>query len=223
MKKFICLLLSLVLLLQVGVVFAEDFDGEVMGIMKMEGEFLNGDILKVSVTSEDMLSPVLGLAFYLSYEKEKLAFLKYEPGKFLERGGDPFYLVQKKEAEGRLIFGETLRRDDDFPIGGDIVADFYFQILRDEEFEFGFSNGVVSTLNVVRQDLDKIVWEDAMFERSAGEDTVFSSVLGSRDKANFPAVIPLFLVGLAILSAGVLIFFFKKQENKRPETSVNFK
>lgn len=142
------------------------FDGEIMGTVLMSHKFLDGDILKISVHASDMVMPVLGLAFHLNYDGEKIKFLKYEPGEFLERGGDPFYLVQNDEKKNEIIFGETLRRNDNFPLGEGPVADFYFQIFKKDAMDFEFFNGVVSTLDVVRQDIDEVVWENLSLDKN---------------------------------------------------------
>jgi hypothetical protein len=137
------------------------------GTMYMQGEKLDGDILQISILAKDMTTPVLGIAFHLKYEKDKLAFLKYDPGNFLEIGGDPFYLVKNDEKTNEVIFGETLRRDDSFPLGGEKVTDVYFQILSGDKFSFEFKNGIVSTLDTIRQDIDLIAWENFMFDKNA--------------------------------------------------------
>jgi hypothetical protein len=130
MKKIISFISGLLFLFSMNsAVFCEDEaieQDEYTGKIYMEGEFLNGDLLKLSVSSDDMVYPIIGIAFHLVYDSQSLAFLKYEPGKFLERGGDPFYLV--KNEEGKIFFGETLRRDDNFPIDGDVIADFYLRM-----------------------------------------------------------------------------------------------
>lgn len=174
-----------------------------MGIVKMESEFLDGDILKISVLAEEMQTPVLGLAFNLKFNKENVAFLKYQPGNFLERGGDPFYLVTNNDENGKIVFGETLRRKDDFPIGTGRVADFYFQIREENGLKFTFENGVVSTLDTVRQDIEKIIWEDLSIDKN-GDSTIDImttnvSALGMEKHSNFWN----FGLGMAI---GVLIF-----------------
>ena len=63
----------------------------------MTSEFLDSDLLKISVNTADIEQPVLGLAFHLSFDPQKLHFLRYDPGEFLETGGDPFYLVALSE------------------------------------------------------------------------------------------------------------------------------
>ncbi len=192
----------------------------------MEGEFLNGDLLRISVIAEDVEAPVLGISFYLKYESENVSFLKYEPGEFLERGGDPFYLVQNKELVEKIIFGETLRRNDAFPIGGGKVADFYFQILNEGEFNFLFEKGIVSTLNHVRQDLDLISWEDLSLGRE-DEDSVISfgnvALASTNGIVDYPYLISGAFIALALGSAFLLIFVLKKREKKRQRSSVNFK
>ncbi len=216
MKKFICVIAGFVLLSFTA--FGEEVEDVYMGEMSLEGEFLDSDLLKISVVAGEMLQPVLGTAFNVIFDSESLDFLKYEPGDFLERGGDPFYLV--KNEESRVIFGETLRREDSFPVGGGVVAEFYFQILEESEFNFSFYNGVVSTLDVVRQDIDKILWADLAITRGDGEllvdlDYSKNSVF---EVSGFE--ISKLLPWLLVLAGGGGVFFVyylsKKQEEKRP-------
>lgn len=200
-------------------------DDELFGRVFMDGEFLDGDLLKIFVIAEDMKTPVLGIAFHLQYEPEKLAFLRYEPGVFLENGGDPFYLVHVEN--GKIVFGETLRRDDAFPVGGAEIAYFYFQILDGEEFTFKFNNGVISTLDTIRQDIDKIQWDDLLLSKN-GERLVGNP--GSQnydldfDKLNVSKfAVSKILIWLALAASVSLIVFAKIQGKKRHLKSVNYK
>lgn len=209
----------------------DEEEAQASGIINMTGEFLDGDILKISVSAQDMMTPILGFAFHFTYEKEKVAFLKYEPGEFLENGGDPFYLVQNKENSGEIIFGETLRRDDDFPQGNGIIADFYFQILDNSDdlvYAFTFSNGVVSTLDTVRQDLSDIEWKNLDLKRSDVSETIYPSVPSGESNSflislfhlGTSPIFPIFLIVAALVTAAGLISFIQK---KRHRAFVNFK
>jgi len=143
------------------------------GKVFLSGEFLDHDILKISALAAGMQTPVLGLAFHLKYDTEKLDFLRYDPGNFLERGGDPFYLVSNSSPSAEVIFGETLRRDDSFPIDGGDIAYFYFQEINpsQEKYNFEFSNGVVSTLDTVRQDISGIAFEGLVLDKNSSDST----------------------------------------------------
>lgn len=137
----------------------EDWFGfleEPLGEVQMRGIFLDGEVLEIEVLAKDMQKPILGTAFHLKYPADRLSFLKYEPGDFLERGGDPIYLVTDKG--GVIVFGQTLKREDSFPVGDGVIGKFYFEIAGKRDFLFEFENGVVSTLETVRQDLDMIKW-----------------------------------------------------------------
>jgi len=127
----------------------------------------------------------------LSYDPEVLGFLRYDPGSFLERGGDPFYLVSAMagpggEEIGKIVFGETLRRGDQYPVGDGLIAGFYFQELSSDvrdgtgSFKFEFENGVVSTLDTVRQDIDGV-----LFERLELEYLEVSVLSGSEGGSGF--------------------------------------
>ncbi|MBL4694744.1 hypothetical protein JKY72_05235 [Candidatus Gracilibacteria bacterium] len=171
-----------------------------MGVVKMQAEFLDSDLLKIEVLVSDMLTPVLGSAFHLKFPFEDLAFLRYEPGEFLENGGDPFYLVKAEGSE--VVFGETLRRDDNFPLGSGVLVSFYFQILEEKGFSFEFDRGVVSTLDSVRQDLDNIVFEDLFVERV---ERVFS--LPAANNISFDSTRWIKLFGLLMGSFGTAVLF----------------
>lgn len=218
-----------------------DFFNESAGRIYLEPEFLDGDLLKLAVTAEGIVSPVIGTAFHLNYDPENIAFLRYDPGEFLEKGGDPFYLVKDDQKNHKIIFGETLRRDDRFPIGEGVVSEFYFQILNWDKFAFKFEKGIVSTLDSVRQDIDTITFENLFLDKNSdkrldgefetdsengdsGVDGAFGGVSLKADGFNLGGnYIILFLVVAAIGSALFLVFLIKKQEKKRQVQSVNFK
>lgn len=225
MKKFV---LVLVLLFGFcGECLAEEIEYE--GEVSLGAEFLDGDILKISVLVDGKETPLIGGAFHLDFDELKLAFLRYDPGEFFERGGDPFYMVQDRG--GKLFFGVTLRRGDSFPVGDGRVSDFYFQILEDEAFSFVFENGVLSNLDVVRQDLKNVLWEDLNVGRGEDGEVIFLSgdemkgslvgIFGSRGFSSY--VLPGSFVLCGFLCAGLLIFFIKKHEKKGTGISVNFK
>lgn len=204
----------------------------------MRGEFLDGDFLKISVYSENVITPILGIAFHLKYDGEKVVFLRYEPGELLEKGGDPFYLVKNNSKENKIIFGETLRRDDRFPVSSGLISNFYFQIPNKNFFDtenflhFSFENGVISTLDTVRQDLDKIEWVALALDKNGNsipEEEAKNIDAGELLKADLSSSsflahsnILWFVSGL-VLSFLVLIFIAKKLEKKRHADSVNFK
>jgi hypothetical protein len=199
------------------------------GIVDMQAEPLDHDILKISVMSIDMSTPVLGLAFHLNYDVDKIKFLKYEPGDFLEQGGDPFYLVQNDEKKNEIIFGETLRRDDKFPTGGGKVADFYFQIEKRESINFNFKQGAVSTLDTVRQDIDKIAWNNLSLDKNGKKitDEILSLDLNDNQKIevdnfNLPSNFGIiFVMGIVIIGLGIWIFVNnKKRKFHRSVTSI---
>ena len=153
----------------------DDGDGgdflDEQGTVKMSAIVVDQDLLKITVKAQDMSTPVFGFSFDLEYPNDVLNFVRYESGDFLERGGTPFYLVKDAETtNGKIVFGETLKRGDTFPVGTGNVVNFYFQIEgtseSDENFSFKFKNGVVSTLDTLRRDIPQINWEDAVFQQS---------------------------------------------------------
>lgn len=193
------------------------------GTVYFSGEFLDGNILKLSVLSKDLVVPTLGVAFHLLYEGDKVSFLKYEPGDFLELGGNPFYLVKDDSKNSEIIFGETLRKDDDFPLNGGVVADFYFQIINSDVFDFKFKNGVVSSLNTVRQDVDKIIFEDIVLDKN--EQNIGLTEATSSDPTsqsfiekylNSSLLSTFVLVILATFSSLFLIKLIKKLGKNKP-------
>jgi hypothetical protein len=182
-KKFLFPILVLITIILSGIIYIqsamanssnkteEDYFGE----MVMSAEFLEEELMKITIIAEDMKFPVLGIAFHLKYEKDKLMFLKYLPGEFLEKGGNPFYMVKDLRDQSKIIFGETLKHNDKFPVGSGEVTEIYFQILSGNEWELQFDRGVVSGANTVRQDIDKILWKDLWVSKN-GSETVLSDL-----------------------------------------------
>lgn len=213
MRKFSLLLISFLLLSQQASAIEADTIQEqpdqpaYSGHVFTETEFLDGNILKLSINASEMVSPVLGIAFHLLYS-EKLVFLKYDPGNFLERGGDPFYLVKNDDYSKKIIFGETLRREDSFPVGDGTVADFYFQILEKGDFNFAFESGTISTMDSTRQDIDLINWTTTQKqENSYGQASTFEAAKksGSINKKTYA------IGAIAFLGFAALFYFGKKQ------------
>jgi len=190
-----------------------DSDSEnINGTIFMQGERLDSDIFKLSIAAKEFTTPVLGIAFHLLYGKNKLAFLKYEPGDFLERGGDPFYLVKNDEDLNKIVFGETLRKNDTFPIGDGIISTLYFQVLDGEDFNFEFNNGVISTLDTVRQDMDLISWENFSF----GKNATSSENIGAASTLNINQFDYSSILTIAIMFAAAIptVYFIIKAVKK---------
>jgi len=195
------------------------------GKVSLSGEFLDHDLLKLSAEISDIQTPVLGMAFHLKYDAGALSFLRYDPGEFLERGGDPFYLVMPvKDAlageTGKIIYGETLRRNDDFPVGNGNVAEFYFQQLDPSVgiYEFSFENGVVSTLDVVRQDISNIEFRGLSLDKNNSENVVLDGVdLGASVVGTDIGIglAPVFILALAFSLLTIVIFAFLKMKKKK--------
>lgn len=195
------------------------------GSMYMQGTKLDGDLFQLSILSKDLTNPTLGIAFHLLYEKDRLAFLRYEPGDFLEKGGDPFYLVKNDISGDKIVFGETLRRNDNFPMGSGLIATIYFQILDEDQFNFEFKNGIISTLDTVRQDIDKIAWENFSFDKNIettdvsdfGEISTLNA--GTFSISNFWIVIG--MVTLAIPFAYLIISYIKNSSKLKKYPQIN--
>lgn len=133
-------------------------NGEIVPKVYLSHEFLEKDILKITASLSDVNTPLIGTAFHLLFDKEKLEFLKYNPLNFFEQGGDPLYLTTAKA--NKIIFGATLKREDIFPLGQGDIAEFYFQILKPKPYFFSFENGVLSGMDTVMQDILEVNWED---------------------------------------------------------------
>lgn len=140
-------------------------------------------VMKISVQAEDMQIPILGFSFKLDYPSNMMSFLKYDHGDFLERGGEPFYMVEESNrangknnrgdgsGSGEIVFGATLKRGDTFPVGDGNIVNFYFKIsdtvFDTEGFNFKFKNPIASTLlNTERRDIDKIEWVNKRHNQS---------------------------------------------------------
>lgn len=183
MKKLLLnFLITCLIIKPIQPTMALELEDEMITTILLEEEFHNGDILEIKIKIEEAAKPILGSSFHLVFENEKLNFLRYEPGNFLERGGDPFYLVTNND--NKIVFGQTLRSEDNFPLGEGSLATFYFQIIEGEEYTFEFSNAVLSTIDVVRQDLDNVFWQNAVISRNAERDIWANSKLEIKTGGN---------------------------------------
>ncbi len=222
MKKILLLFLALSLCFT-SVANAEE---SYLGKVQMEGEFISSDVIKLTIKIADLSEGIIGGAFNLLYPSDDLLFLRYDPGTFLEQGGDPLYLV--KNTDGKIFAGITLRRNDSFPDGEGVLLTFYFQLNSGDNFDFTFDNGVLSTLKEVRQDLEKISWESLTMKRGDGDKVVYSSNAGGGYQASILSFgsgtsLKFLLLVLSTLSGLLLIVFLKKRDDKRAGSSVNFK
>lgn len=179
--------------------FEEDTETLTSGSVSGTAEFLDGDILKISIALADIAEPVIGLAFHLKYDQTALGFLRYDPGDFLERGGDPFYIVHNDAENSAVIFGATLRGDDSFPVGDGTATHFYFQILNElPSFDFGFERAVISGLDSTRQDIAQIDWQDFAATRD-GQNLIFDytnlrTAVAENDYSRFYFLAPILLI-----------------------------
>ncbi len=201
-----------------------DFDNYV-GRVFMSAEFPDEELLRIAVKADEMAVPVLGIAFHLEYDSEDIAFLRYLPGDFLERGGSPFYIVRPLPEENKIIFGETLRHDDSFPVGSGDIAYFDFQILSGDEWDFRFDRGVLSGTDTPRQDIDKVLWEDLWVDNSSQDGYAINGIVGgllSGGEASGEGTFSSFSIGRVV---PVLLFFsaflvavrlFRHKKSTRP-------
>ncbi len=192
---------------------------EDMGTISLTASLQDKDILKLTLECKDIIKSVIGIAFHLKYEAAKLKFIKYTPGSFLETGGDPYYLVQNQELNEKIIFGETLRASDSFPSGNGQAAYFYFQIIDPSQFNFEFENGVLSTLDVVRQDLDQINWENLFISKESLKLADINIAINKSKETKKPwfksplSIIIFTIFGISSLST--IIIYIRKYRNKK--------
>lgn len=219
MKKFL-ILLAVVFFSLSNVGFAVGLNEPLSGNVLMNGEFLDDNILKISVSVNDLSAPVLGIAFHLIYDKVALHFLKYESGEFLERGGKPFYLVS--DGKTGIVFGQTLRKNDNFPLGSGEIATFYFEIVDGNEFNFAFDRGAISTLDIVMQDLSNIEWQNYSIKKPLNK-YFGASVINSGNLFGGSVREIFTMVGISFFSLLFAVLVIRKYGNKRHNSYVNFK
>ncbi len=192
------------------------------------GEQVDKDLLTVEIYAGGLTVPVIGTNFSLLYETEKLSFLKYEPGEFFERGGDPFYMVQNNLDNEYVLFGTTLKRDDKFPQGDGLVGKLYFEVIGGSDFLFQFENGIFATVDTVRQDLQSIQWNDLYFDSaqskivSSQHDNTQPTILAIQDQSEEKTgfVFGVVISFLSLLVLFIVLFIFLQ---KRRKQSVNYK
>jgi hypothetical protein len=196
---------------------AQDFQGlNNIGKINTEITYLKNDLLQLDIFAQDFQVPVLGVSFQLQYS-ENLKFISYEPGEFLEIGGDPFYLVKDREDLQKVIFGSTLKSEDFYPMGSGLIASIIFEDQDSSKTtSLVFNKAVVSTEDEVRQDLDYINWQNIEINEEGEIIKKFTSATASyetvQDKKKKRAILLLF-IGIIVASVLMFVlpnFLFKK-------------
>lgn len=177
----------------------------------MKGKVLKDDKIKVDVEIKGVLTPVLGTAFHLNYD-DNLKFLKYAKGDFLEKGGKPTYLLKNNQEFRELIFGQTLKKTDDFPLDDGKLVSFYFTVKEKAgEYRFFFDRGVVSALNNGRKNIQGIYWRNLTLKSAEVKKGLWHNFnwnfLNSR---NF---IYILIAGLIVIAGGSFILFYLRGDH----------
>jgi len=209
------------------------------GRIFIEKKFEGDNSLKISVYAEDVFSPVLGVSFHLKYESDKISFVKYDAGDFLESGGKPFYLVKNSPEKHKIYFGETLKKGDSFPTQGGKIVDFYFKIsdyaktgisdsnatigksgdTNDPDVSkilFSFSNGNVSTMDNGAEKISNIEFKNSEVNLSEkdGLSQTIASVFGNFDFMKNKLFLGV-LLGMAIFGGVTLALFLAFKYGKK--------
>lgn len=180
--------------------------------MKMEKTILEANVVKISVKAEEMNTPILGFSFKINVP-EGYKFIKHQAGNFLEKGGNPIYLVENSGSE--VIFGETLLDKGSLPKGSGEVASFYFQG-DGVDSDFVFRDGIVSTFDSEREDLSGVEWLGVKSEQLEEENLESSSEKSGNYE--LPSVELNFLeigvLGLSVVILVAAIIIYLKPNNK---------
>ncbi|PIZ76258.1 hypothetical protein COY05_01710 [Candidatus Peregrinibacteria bacterium CG_4_10_14_0_2_um_filter_38_24] len=219
------------------------------GRIFIEKNFMDDNLLKISVYAEEVLLPVIGVSFHLKYEPAKISFVRHEAGDFLETGGKPFYLVKDSPEKNKIYFGATLKKGDAFPTQGGKIVDFYFKILdyatteksdtnaqigqsgnnvagkENSKILFSFSNGNVSTMDNGAEKMKNINFENSEIDllEKDGLSQSIASVFRNFDFLKNKFFLGI-LLGIAIFGGlSLALFLAFKHGKKRAESSVNFK
>ncbi len=194
-----------------GITDIENTNNENISKIFLNHEVLEEGLLKIFVQIESITNSLIGASFNLYFDNEKLSFLNYLPGSFFEQGGDPIYLITQKES--KIIFGETLLKDDEFPLGEGTLVELVFQILDAPPYEFSFEKGVLASSETVLQDLIEVKWENLEIQEIENFENII--ITNSKSK-NYNKIFSLQNIALALLlSISVIVFsLFLIQKNK---------
>lgn len=180
-------------------------------------KFTDDGNLKIAIKTDGLQENAIGLAFELYYDSLSLEYLSYNPGNFLEQGGEPIYLVSEgfSEQGSKIVAGITLKRtDNQISLGGDIIF-LNFRILNKTESTLNFEHTVISQINEngKRKDLENINWinyEITFPEETSSAEIPTTTQVELENQPNLLEVsliaIPDLPIGIAIALSGILIF-----------------
>lgn len=193
------------------------------GKVKIEGYEISPGILEIEINAEKIELPVIGSAFHLYYPEE-LKFLAYYSGDFLERGGDPIYLV--KDKGDKVIYGSSLKRDDNFPLESGTLVKMQFEIVKGEVFNFQFKNAELAFADSIEQELNQILFEDGVVDlTSQNQINAYSNdINGGQNENNFVRkVLKFWYMPIMAAISIYLVYMLKKGSMKSHLKYVNFK
>ncbi len=181
--------------------------------MYLETHEIEPDILEIKILSDNILEPILGVAFDFTYDPSTLEYQRYQHGSFFEQSALPIYLVSRSEnQEGALIVGISLRRGDTLPQGSGHFISFYFRILHSGRSAFQFQNVSIASLDIKKHNVENVPWFggevliDTPLPTSFGMTNIFENIVSF---ISFRLIV--IIISLVFLSLMSYIFFLKKR------------
>ncbi|MCK4815349.1 hypothetical protein KA005_06230 [bacterium] len=104
--------------------------------------------------------PFFGLAFHLHFDSNLYEFDHYTLGDYFESGDTPLIMVSKYKDESKIIAGVSLKRGDLIHRRNGTFLNLYFHKKQDQTdpLSFKFEDGIYSTFNETRMDVENVVF-----------------------------------------------------------------
>lgn len=157
MKRFLLLITLTIIICVSG--FALHHHNRVAGFINIFHEETNEHhILKVQ--GFELEHPFFGLAFHLHFNPDIYEFDHYTLGDYFDTNDPPLVMVSEHKNEPKIIAGISLKRGDLIDQKNGTFLNLYFLKKQDQTdpLSFKFEDGVYSTFNEERIDVENIVF-----------------------------------------------------------------
>ena len=138
--------------------------------------------VRIDVILEDIPVDLFGVSFHFVMDGVDVTLENYVLGEVFG-GEDPIVLVKEKnEDENKIIFGVSLKRDENISAQSGKLVSFYIQPKRNGGLRVNFENEVMSIIDNGRVDLEGVEWNGSSImiegvENAVGEGEVVEKII----------------------------------------------
>lgn len=125
------------------------------------------NLIKIDILIKNSTPELFGIAFHLKIKgTAQWKLKKYEYGEIFKGSKEnPFMLISERKTPAQeIIFGISSKKGNTLNIHDGHIASFYIDYPKKETIELEFTNGIVSTFEKERINMEKVIWKNSNFK-----------------------------------------------------------